>query len=88
MFLFKIALCSYFMDTVYSQIFLKCLSFFLIFPCPLHFFCFLALISVFHLIFLDFFLWTIFKVFMEFVRVLLLFCILFVGLEACGILAP
>ena len=35
-----------------------------------------------------FFMWTIFKVFTKFVTVLLLFCVLvFLALEACGILA-
>ena len=34
-------------------------------------------------------MWTIFKVFIEFVTILLLFCILvFFGLKACGNLAP
>ena len=33
-------------------------------------------------------MWTIFKVFMEFVTILLLFYVLFFGLEARGILAP
>ena len=35
-----------------------------------------------------FFMWTIFKVFIEFVIILLLFFFLFFGREACGILAP
>ena len=39
-------------------------------------------------LFLDFFMWTIFKVFIEFATILLLFFILFFGCEACGILAP
>ena len=33
-------------------------------------------------------MWTIFKVFIEFVTILLLFYVLFFGHEACGILAP
>ena len=33
-------------------------------------------------------MWTIFKVFIEFVTILLLFYVLVFGCEACGILAP
>ena len=33
-------------------------------------------------------MWTIFKVFIEFVTVLLLFYVLLFGCQACGILAP
>ena len=33
-------------------------------------------------------MWTIFKVFIEFVKVLLLFYVWFFGQKACGILAP
>ena len=55
----------------------------------------LKVISHFH-VFLDFipscfffFLtWTIFKVFIELVTILLVFYVLFFGGEACGILAP
>ena len=36
---------------------------------------------------INIFLWTIFKVFTEFVTVLLLFYVLFIGLKACGIFA-
>ena len=35
-----------------------------------------------------FLMWTIFKLFLEFVTTLLLFYVLFFGLEAHGILAP
>ena len=35
-----------------------------------------------------FLMWTIFKVFTEFVTILLLFYVLFIGLKACGLLAP
>ena len=35
-----------------------------------------------------FLMWTIFKVFIEFVTILLMFCFGFFGCEACGILAP
>ena len=39
--------------------------------------------------FKDFLMWTIFKVFIEFVTILLLFYVFcFSGPEACGILAP
>ena len=33
-------------------------------------------------------MWTIFKVFTEFVTILLLFYVLFIGLEVCGLFAP
>ena len=33
-------------------------------------------------------MWTIFKVIIEFVTILLLFCFSFLGHKACGILAP
>ena len=33
-------------------------------------------------------MWTIFKVFIEFVMILILFYVLVFGLEACGIIAP
>ena len=42
--------------------------------------------AVFHLFF--FLMWTIFKVFIEFVTVLLLFYVLVFGLEVFGILTP
>ena len=35
-----------------------------------------------------FLMWTIFKVFIDFVTILLLFCVLFFGCQACEILAP
>ena len=37
--------------------------------------------------FFFFLMWTIFKVFIEFVTILFLFCVLAFGYEACGILA-
>ena len=33
-------------------------------------------------------MWTIFKVFIEFVMIFILFYVLVFGLEACGIIAP
>ena len=49
----------------------------------------LGLLCNFKKYFIKFFLiWIIFKVFIEFVTMLLLFYVLFFGQEACGIIAP